>query len=56
LERIFYGNDVAIREKILQDDVDVVECNIGTKKDPKLVNLSTNLSREQRAEYTELLK
>jgi ribonuclease HI len=56
LERIFYGNDVAIREKILQDDVDVVECNIGTEEKPKLVKLSNNLSEEQRDEYNELLK
>ena len=56
LERLFDRNDVAVKGKISNDDVDVVECNIGTKEDPKFVKLSHNLSREQRAEYTELLR
>jgi hypothetical protein len=56
LERIFDRNDVAVKGKISNDDVDVVECNIGTEQDPKFVKLSRSLSREQRAEYTKLLK
>jgi hypothetical protein len=47
---------VAVKGKASTDDDDVAECNIGTKKDPKNFKLSSNLSREQRAEYTELLK
>jgi hypothetical protein len=47
---------VAVKFKISTDDVDVSECNIGTKKDPKFVKLSNSLSREQRVEYVELLK
>jgi ribonuclease HI len=56
LERIFDRNDVAVKGKISNDDVDVAECNIGTEQDPKFVKLSSSLSREKRAEYTELLK
>jgi len=47
---------VEVKFKGSTDDVDVSECNIGTEKDPKFVKLSSSLSREQRDEYTELLK
>jgi hypothetical protein len=47
---------VVVKFKGSTDDVDVSECNIGTDKDPKFVKLSRSLSREQRAEYPELLK
>jgi ribonuclease HI len=56
LERIFDRNDVAVKGKISKDDVDVAECNIGTEEKPKFVKLSNSLSKEQRTEYTELLK
>jgi ribonuclease HI len=56
LEILFDGNDVAVKFKGPTEDVDVAECNIGTEEDPKFVKLSSSLSREQRAEYVELLK
>jgi hypothetical protein len=56
LERLFDINDVAVKVKGSTDDVDVTECNIGTKKDPKFIDLSSSLSREQMDEYVELLK
>jgi hypothetical protein len=56
LERLFDGNDVAVKGEVSNGDVDVTECNIGTEEDPKFVKLSRSLSREQRAEYVELLK
>jgi hypothetical protein len=56
LEILFDRNDVAVKVKGSAEDVDVAECNIGTKKDPKFVNFSSSLSREQRVEYVELLK
>jgi hypothetical protein len=56
LERLFDKNNVAAKGKTSNDDVDVAECNIGTERDPKLVKLSSSLSKEQRAEYTGLLK
>jgi len=56
LEILFDRNDVEVKFKGSTNDVDVTECNIGTKKDPKFVKLSSSLSREQRDEYDELLK
>jgi hypothetical protein len=56
LERLFNGNDVAVKGKFSNEDVDVAECNIGTKKNLKFVKLSSSLLREQRAEYAELLR
>jgi hypothetical protein len=56
LERLFNRNDVVVKGKGSNDDVDVTECNIGTKKDPKIFKLSSSLSREQRDKYVELLK
>jgi hypothetical protein len=55
LETLFDRNDVVVKGEISSDDVDVAECNIGTELDPKFVKLSSSLSKEQRAEYTELL-
>jgi ribonuclease HI len=49
LERIFDSNDVAVKAKRPDEDVDVSECNIGTEEDPKFVKLSNSLSKEQRA-------
>ena len=56
LERLFDGNDVAVKGRILGDDSDTTECNIGTPEEPKFVKLSRSLTREQRSEYTELLR
>jgi ribonuclease HI len=56
LERIFDSNDVAVKARRPIDDADISECNIGTEKNPKFVKLSSSLSREKRAEYTEMLK
>jgi hypothetical protein len=56
LERLFDRNDVAVKGKAADKDVEVAECNIGTKKDPKFVKLSSSLSREKRAKYVELLR
>jgi ribonuclease HI len=56
LERLFDGNDVALKGKVSTDDADITECNVGTEKDPKYVKLSSSLSEEQREEYTKLLK
>jgi ribonuclease HI len=56
LERLFDGNDVAVKGRIADEDADTAECNIGTPEEPKFVKLSRSLTREQRAEYTELLR
>jgi hypothetical protein len=47
---------VPVKGKVLNEDVETTECNIGTPEEPKFVKLSSNLTKEQRAEYTELLR
>jgi len=49
LERLFDKNDVAMKGKISNDDVDAMQCNIATEKEPKLVKLSRSLTGNQRA-------
>jgi hypothetical protein len=49
-------NDVAVKGGISNEDADTVECNVGTQEEPRFVKLSSSLTREQRAKYTELLK
>jgi ribonuclease HI len=56
LERLFDGNDVAVKDKISGENTDTSECNIGTQEEPKFVKLSSSLTQEQRTEYTELLR
>jgi hypothetical protein len=56
LERLFDGNDVAVKGKVSNEDADTIECSIGTQEEPKFVKLSRSLTNEQREEYTELLK
>jgi hypothetical protein len=46
LERLFDGNDVAVKGRISGDDADIAECNIGTPEEPKLVKLSRSLTKE----------
>jgi hypothetical protein len=53
---LFDGNDVAVNGRASNGDVDTVECNNGTQEEPKFVKFSSSLTKEQRAEYTELLK
>jgi ribonuclease HI len=56
LERLFDGNDVAVKGRVTGDDADMAECNIGTPEEPKLVKLSKSLTEEQRIGYTKLLR
>jgi hypothetical protein len=56
LERLFYINDVAVKIKISGEDANVAECNIGTEKNPKFVKMSSSFSKEQRAEYVDMLR
>jgi hypothetical protein len=56
LERLFDGNDVAVKGKVSNEDADTTECNIGTQEEPRFVRLSSSLTREQKAKYTEFLK
>jgi hypothetical protein len=45
LERLFDGNDVEIKGRVSDEEVDTVECNIGTHEEPKFVKLSSSLTR-----------
>jgi hypothetical protein len=56
LERIFDRNDVSLKGEILEDDTRTIQCNIGTKSEPKFVKLSRSLTKEQRSEYAGLLR
>jgi ribonuclease HI len=56
LERLFDSNDVAVKGNRPKDNADTTECNIGTEKEPKFIKLSSSLSKEKRAKYTELLR
>jgi hypothetical protein len=56
LERLFDGNDVAVKGRVSSDDADMAKCNIGTPEEPRFVNFSRSLTKEQRAEYTKLLR
>jgi hypothetical protein len=56
LERLFYNNDVVVKMSSSKENVDLIDCNLGTEKDPKHVKLSKSLSENQRVEYVKLLK
>jgi hypothetical protein len=56
LERLFDGNDVPVKGKVSNEDADTTKCNIGSQEEPRFVKLSSSLTSEQRAEYTELLR
>jgi ribonuclease HI len=56
LERLFDGNDVPVKGRLSSEDTETTECNIGSQEKPRFVKLSSSLTREQKAEYTELLK
>ena len=46
LERLFDGNDVAVKGEVSNEDVDSAECNNGTQEEPKFVRLSSSLTKE----------
>jgi hypothetical protein len=53
---MFDGNDVVVKGRVSSGDVDIAKCNIDTREEPKFVKLSSGLTKEQRVEYTELLR
>ena len=56
LEEIFDSNDVARSPKVAPSDAEVEECNIGTKEDPKVIQISRNLTKEYKERYMKLMK
>jgi hypothetical protein len=56
LEILFDGNDVLVKGRVSNGDTETTECNIGSQEKPRFFKLSSSLTREQKAKYTELLK
>ena len=56
LERIFSKDDTPLKPAMQSWEENVVECNIGTEEQPRMVNISKSLSAEQRNMYIKLLK
>ena len=56
LEEIFDSNDVEKSPKVAPRDDEVEECNIGTEKDPRVIKLSKNLTKESKEKYIKLMK
>ena len=56
LKDIFYNNDVAKSPRVTSRDDEVEECNIGTEKDPKVIKISKNLTKESKEKYIKLMK
>jgi hypothetical protein len=56
LERLFDRNNVSLKGETTEDDTGTIQCNIGTKSEPKFFKLSRSLTEEQRSKYTGLLR
>jgi hypothetical protein len=56
LEKIFDQNDVPLKPDKKEEDHVVLQYNLGEEKCPKNTNLSTQLTVEQRDEYSSLMK
>ena len=56
LENFFDNNDVARSPKIIVNEGDVEDYNIGTQEDPKTIKISKTLSLEVKKRYINLMK
>jgi hypothetical protein len=56
LEKIFNQNDVPYKPDKKERDPSVHEHNIGSQSHPKFINLSTELTTDQRSKYCIILK
>ena len=56
LEQLFGNSDVYVNPSIHVLEGTTIDCNIGTNKEPKLVKISKDLSKEQRKRYINLMK
>jgi hypothetical protein len=56
LERLFDHNDVSRKVVIQTEETDVVDCDINTDSNPKLVKISRKLSQKHKEAYDELMK
>jgi hypothetical protein len=53
LERLFDQDDIPLKSTLRPQPEEVEDCNIGTKEDPKLVNISP---AQAKIKYVELIK
>ena len=56
LENIFYHNDIPFNPAKKEQDPAVQDQNIGSQSHPKLINLSTELTADQRSKFYSLIK
>jgi hypothetical protein len=56
LESLFDIHDVSREAAIKNKEEEVMDCNIGTAKNPKIVKLSKALPLEQKDRYVRLMK
>ena len=56
LEDLFDSNGVAIKPKMEPLRSDIEECNIGTKENHKLINISKTLPPAENLKYISLFK
>ena len=56
LKRIFSKDDTPLKPIVQSSEEYVVDCNIGTPKQPRMVNILKALTTEQRNRYIKLLK
>jgi hypothetical protein len=56
LEELFASNDVAKNPKVTPNDVEVEDCNIGTKQEPRIIKIPRSLTIESKERYIKLMK
>ena len=56
LERIFSKDDTLLKPVVQSSEENVVDCNIGSAEQPRMVKISKALIAEQRNRYIKLLK
>jgi len=56
LERLFDKDDIPLKYTLQPQPEEVEDCDIGTKEEPKIVNLSKYLLAQVKSKYVELLK
>ena len=56
LEELFDSNNVPRNPKVAPSDAEVEECNIGIEQEPKVINISKILTKENKERYIMLMK
>ena len=56
LERLFDHNDVSRKVFIQTEETDVIDCDINSDSNPRMVKLSRKLPEKQRDRYVNLMK